>query len=184
MDSGPLGPGEECQCQGCLLRQKVPGEKAKMHTPAGMPPPSPGLNQRPFPGAAYYIMTVLSVVIALVVGGHILVLGIIEKYYWAAAAALFPISIALVQATHLFCVHVLAGRGVPMGFRSSRIASGGLFGLSYHYLGWSGWFRVRRLARENRVCAKALLVQNIALVPMILVPVALLAAAIVCLSSP
>ena len=183
IDSGELGPGEECQCDSCLLRQKVPGEQPERPVPAGMPPPALGVNQRPFPGATYYVMTALSVVIAVVVGSQFVIWGIIEKYYWLAVAGLFPLAVGVVQATHLFCVHVLAKRGIPIGFRSSGIASSRLFGFDYHYLGWSGWFRVRRLARENGVCAKALLAQNIALIPMIVLPVVLLVVVIVYFTS-
>jgi hypothetical protein len=138
---------------------------------------------RPFPGTSYYIMTVFSATIMLIIGSQMTVWGIIVKYYWMALAGLFPVSICVVQATHLFCVHMLARRGVAMGFRSSAIASSRLFGFDYHYLGWGGWFRVRRLVREKGICARALLLQNIALVPMIILPLVLLAAVIIYFSS-
>ena len=168
----------EFDCQNC--GEKVPGGHGEKDFQPGIAqPPAMGKNLRPFPGAMYYVMSLLSIIIALFLGVYLIVWGVINSYFYLSLAGLFPLSVGIVQVTHLYCVYQLAKRRVPIGFRTSPLAMSGLLGLDYHYLGWSGWFRVRRLARENVICGRTLLVQNLTLIPMSGVPVVFLVMAIV-----
>ena len=160
-------PGEECQCKSCGFRQKVLGEyhnsdfQLQLSADPVSPYPFDVKNYKSYPPRSYYTKGVISIVIIFVAMILLARFAIQLKNVLLGSLCLIQLSWGIGLITNIFCLSQLSKRHIPLVFKNGPFLR--IQGAEYYRLALSRWQQVRRLAKENSICRKALLFQNAAI---------------------